>query len=232
MNSSLHSNTFCLASLSWMLYRLCSGNISSGRSSTAGVVLFSDLSAAAGLGWMSVLSSFLPQSYYHSDLIHSTVTDHRWFIHPDATYWCCNVIYPLMVCTITESAHFLSQEEQAAYKMSGIIVFLGTDTAWILEAIHLRDIPISQRFALWYPASWLVKGFTIRWVCASLERVIFQWHLKCFFWLGGNGSNPRCREVERDIAAQGRAPREMLALYPPSPSFFLWDIQNKHTNPL
>ncbi len=103
MNSSLHSNTCCLASLSWMLYRLCSGNISSGRSSTAGVVLFSDLSTAAGLGWMSVLSSFLPQSYYHSDLIHSTVTDHRWFIHPNATYWCCNVIYPLMVCTITES---------------------------------------------------------------------------------------------------------------------------------
>ncbi len=121
--------------------------------------------------------------------------------------------------------------------MSGIIVFLGPETAWILEAIHLRDIPISQRFALWYPASWLVKAFTISWVCASVERVIFQWHLECFFWLGGNGSNPRCREVERDIAAQGRAPREILALYPPSPSFFfrdlsLWDIQSKHTKPL
>jgi len=108
--------------------------------------------------------------------------------------------------------------------MSGIIVFLGTETAWILEAIHLRDIPISQRFALWYPASWLVKAFTISWVCASVERVIFQWHFECFFWLGGNGSNPRCREVERDIAAQGRAPREILALYPPSPSYFFLEI--------
>lgn len=189
-----HTNLYSLTE-----YRLCSVSISSGhRSSTAGAVLFSDLraSSCSRVDEHSFFPSFLPQSYYHADLIHSTVTDHRWFFHPNTTYWCCNVIHPLMVCTDTESASE-SQEKQEVYKMSGIIVFLGTDMPWILEAIHSWDIPISQRFCSLIPCQLVGEGFTISWDCASVERVIFQWHLQCFFWLGENGSNPRHWELEK-----------------------------------
>lgn len=113
-------------------------------------------------------------------------------------------------------------EEQPLYKMWRIIVFLGTERPWFLEPIHSQDIQISLRFALWYPASCLVKDFTISWVCASVERVIFQWHLERFVEKG---------QVQ-DVAAQGKVPRETRVLYTPSPRSFSQGHAKKLTNPL
>lgn len=111
-------------------------------------------------------------------------------------------------------------EEQPLYKMSSIIVFLGTERPWILEPIHSQDIQISQRFALWYPASCLVKGFTISWVCASVERVIFQWHLERF--------------VEKGVAARCCSTKQSAkrnSIHHP-PDLSLRVMQKKLTNPL
>lgn len=92
------------------------------------------------------------------------------------------------------------------------------DTVWIPELIHSQDIQISQRFALWYPASWLVTGFTefvLQWSGSSFNGTEC---FECFFWLGGKGSNPRCREVERCCRTRQSAKRNSLSVHHP-PAF-------------